>query len=605
MSGQESRGLWGSLELRCLSILQQKNNTRATLLQIFTFMLRNSLETNINLITNLITAFSSADPIAGIHHSRRLFDVIPSKDDRFLCNTMIKSYLDSGHVVDAMILYRDLMGNTGFKPDNYTFSSLAKCCSLRVAFWDGLVVHNHALKSGTVSNLYVATSLVDMYGKLGCICLAQKVFDEMTQWSPISWTALIGGYIKSGDMDTAKRLFYLNPEKDTAAFNMMIDAFVKRGDMESAETLFSEMQSRNVVTWTSMLDGYCTMGSLTEARRLFDMMPERNICSWNAMIGGYSQNKQPHEALKLFHELRTRTSLEMTDVTVVSVLPAIAELGALDLGISVHHLVKTKKLDRRNLNVSTALVDMYAKCGEIGKATRFFYGMGIVKDASTWNAMLNGLAVNGCAKKALDVFEQMTSSGCKPNSITMLAVLSACNHGGLVEEGKRWFKEMEKYGVTPKIEHYGCLVDLLGRSGRLEEAERLIECMPYEANGIILSSFLFACGYAKDVRRAEKVKDKAIEMEPWNDGIYVMLRNLYARERRWTDVKEMKGLLRESGAKKEAGCSSIEVEGKVWEFVAGGKMNPHWGEIYLLLEDLLIYMKMHDRATYADPTLFS
>nr|GMD34836.1 pentatricopeptide repeat-containing protein At2g44880 [Ipomoea batatas] len=573
----------------------------ATLLQILAFMFRHNLETNINL-TKLITAFSSADPIAGIDHARRVFDVSPQKDDSFLCNSMIKSYLDTGHTVEAMILYRNLIGNKGFKPDNYTFSSLAKCCALRkVAFWDGLGVHNHALKAGFVSNMYVATSLVDMYGKLGDMHLARKMFDEMTVRNSVAWTALIGGYVKCGDMGIAEELFDSIPEKDAAAFNLMIDVFVKRGDMKSAESLFGEMPDRTVVSWTSMIDGYCTVGNVNQARLLFDMMPEKNISSWNAMIGGYCQNKQPHEALRLFHELQTRTKLKLDDVTVVSVLPAIAELGALDLGVRVHQLVKTKKLER-NPNVCTALVDMYAKCGETGKAMTYFDEIKI-KEVSTWNAMINGLAVNGCAKEALDLFSEMTSSGCKPNSVTMLGVLSACNHGGLVEEGKKWFKAIEKYGLTPKIEHYGCLIDLLGRAGCLEEAERLMESMPYEANGIILSSFLFACGYAKDVSRAEKVKDKAMEMEPWNDGNYVMLRNLYAKERRWKDVKEIQGLMREKGAKKEVGCSLIEVNSKVWEFVSGDKIHPHLKEIYLLLDQLQLHMKMkmkmHD-TVYAD-----
>ncbi|CAK9146190.1 unnamed protein product [Ilex paraguariensis] len=388
-------------------------------------------------------------------------------------------------------------------------------------------------------------------------------------------------------MGNAKELFSQMPEKDSASFNVMIDGYVKSGDMGSAQSLFDSsgdmgsaqslfdsVPERNVVSWTSMIDGYCNNGDVDSARLLFDVMPERNLFTWNAMIGGCCQNNQPHEALKLFHELQMGTSFEPDNVSIVSVLPAIADLGALDLGDWIHQFVRRKKLNRLT-KVCTALVDMYAKCGEITKARRIFDEMS-EKETATWNALINGLAVNGRAKEGLEVFLEMKDKGFKPDEITMLGILSACNHGGLVEEGKRWFRSMVEYGLTPRIEHYGCMVDLLGRAGRLEEAEKLIESMPFEANGIILSSFLFACGYAKDVTRAERVTNKAIKMEPWNDGNYIMLRNLYATERRWRDVEEIKGLMRRKGAKKEAGCSVIEVDSRIWEFVAGDKVHPQW-----------------------------
>ncbi|KAA8520450.1 hypothetical protein F0562_014706 [Nyssa sinensis] len=545
-------------------------------------MLRNALETNVNLLTKFITTCSSisaviavaCDPLAGIHHARRVFDHRPQKDDVFLCNSMMKAHLGMRQFVESIILYRDLRRDTGFEPDNYTFSTLAKTCGLSSAFWEGQEIHNHVIKTGFNFNLYISTAFVDMYAKFGKMVYARNLFDDMTDRSPVSWTALIGGYARCGDIDNAKVLFNQMPEKDSTVFNVMIDACVKLGDMISAQNLFDEMPERNVVSWTSMIDGYCNNGDVGTARLLFNVMPEKNLFSWNAMIGGYCQNKQPHEALNLFIELQSKTSFEPDDVTIVSVLPAIADLGALDLGGWVHQFVRRRKLDRAT-NVCTALVDMYAKCGEITKARRVFDEMA-EKEIASWNALINGLAVNGCAEEALEVFLEMKRKRFKPNVITMIGVLSACNHSGLVEEGKRWFNAMEEFGLTPRIEHYGCMVDLLGRAGRLEEAEKLIESMPYEANGIILSSFLFACGYAKDVKRAERIIKKTVKMEPWNDGNYVMLRNLYAKERRWRDVEQIKGLMRREGAKKEVGCSVIEVDSKVWEFIAGDKTHPQW-----------------------------
>ncbi|CAA2984583.1 pentatricopeptide repeat-containing At2g44880 [Olea europaea subsp. europaea] len=587
----QSTWIWNPKERKCLSILQRKIHGRATLLQVHAFMLRNALETNLNLLTKLIATLSSSDPQCGTHHARRLFGQIRHKSNTFLCNTMMKAHLNSGQFSEAAVLYNELRRKDSFGPDNYTFSTLAKCCGLSFSVFEGTEVHAHVLKYGFKSNLYVATALVDMYGKLGKMGFARKVFDEMIERSQVSWTALIGGYLRNGEMGVAKELFdlMLESEKDTAAFNVMIDGYVKVGDMEKGKRLFDVMPERNVVSWTSMIDGYCSNGDVEEARLLFDAMPERNLYSWNAMIGGYCQNKQPQEAMRLFHELLTEKAFDPDDVTVVSVLPAIADLGALDMGNWVYEFVKRKKLDRSS-NVCTALIDMYAKCGEIDKA-RWVFDEVQHRKTCTWNALINGLAVNGRAKEALEVFLDMKIQGFKPNEITVLGVLSACNHGGLVEEGRRWFKAMEELRLTAGIEHYGCLVDLLGRAGYLEEAEKLIESMPYEANGIILSSFIFACGYAKDITRAERVVKKAINMEPWNDGNYIMLRNLYAIERRWGHVEEIKGLMRMKGAKKEVGCSVIEIGSRVWEFVAGDKAHPQWETMHVVLEQLQMNMK--------------
>lgn len=502
---------------------------------------------------------------------------------------MIRAHLETRQFVESITLYRQLRRHSCFSPDNYTFSWLAKSCGLSLANREGQQIHNHVTKTGFGSNLFVSTSLVDMYAKFGVMSCARKVFDEMTERSQVSWTALICGYARKGDMDNARELFDKSPEKDSATYNVMIDAHVKLGDMDSARRLFDKMPERNVLSWTNMIDGFCNVGDVGSARFLFDTMPEKNLFSWNAMIGGYCQNKQPDEALRLFHEMLTTTLFEPDKVTIVSVLPAIADLGALDLGGWVHQFVKRKKLDRAT-NVCTGLVDMYAKCGEITNARQVFDEMP-EKETATWNALINGLAVNGRFEEALEVFLEMKRCGFKPNEISMLGVLSACNHNGLVEEGKRWFKAMGEFGLTPKIEHYGCMVDLLGRAGCLEEAEKLIESMPYEANGIILSSFLFACGCAKDVERAERIRNKVINMEPWNDGNYIMLRNLYSKERRWKDVEEVKGLMSRGGAKKEAGCSVIEVDSRLWEFIAGDKVHPHWEAIHSALGNLWTHMK--------------
>ncbi|KAJ9171190.1 hypothetical protein P3X46_014586 [Hevea brasiliensis] len=593
--GRQQQLLWSPVERKCLSLLQ-RTKTRETLLQIHALMLRNAIETNVNILTKFITTSASLafvacipEPLAIIRHARLMFDSRPHKDDTFLCNSMIKAHVGMLQFAESFTLYKDLRRGTGFLPDNFTFTVLAKSCGLSMAVWEGLEMHGHVVKIGFCLDLYVSTALVDMYARLGELGMARKLFDEMSERNLVSWTALIGGYVRSGDMGTARVLFDQMPTKDSAAYNAMLDGYVKVGDMDSARSLFNKMPDRNVISWTSMINGYCNSSDVLSARSLFDAMPEKNLFSWNAMISGYSQNKQPHEALRLFHEMQTSTSFGPDKVTIVSILPAIADLGALELGGWVHQFACMKKIDRAT-KVSTALVHMYAKCGEIFKARRVFDNMP-KKEQASWNALINGYAVNGCGDEALKAFLEMQREGIKPNDITMIGVLSACNHGGLIEEGKRWFKAMNEFGLTPKIEHYGCMVDLLGRAGLLEEADKLIKSMPYEANEIILSSFLFACANSKDVMRAQKVLNEALNMEPLNDGNYVILRNLCAMQQRWRDVEEIKQLMRRNGAKKEAGSSAIEVDGRVSEFIAGGTEHPQWDSIQSVLGQLLMQMK--------------
>ena len=331
------------------------------------------------------------------------------------------------------------------------------CLIICMALREGLEVHCVVLKNGFCVNLYVGTSLVEMFVR-----------------SLVSWTAVIVGFARCGDMSEARKLFDVMPDRDIVASNVMIDGYVKMGCMDLARDLFDKMKDKNVISWTSMVHGYCEDDDVVAARFMFDCMPVKNVLSWNAMIRGYCENRRPHDALKLFWEMRGRLDVEMNKVTVVSVLPTVADLSSLDLGVWIHGFVQRNRLDE-DVHVY-ALVDMYAKCGEIGKAKLLFEEMN-EKDTSSWNALINGYGVNGCAKEALEVFAAMLREGFEPNEITMTSVLSACNHCGLVEEGRRCFKEMERFGIVPQIEHYGCMIDLLGRVGYLDEAENLIFCV--------------------------------------------------------------------------------------------------------------------------------
>ncbi|XP_073525943.1 uncharacterized protein [Phyllobates terribilis] len=561
-------------------------------------MLRNAVETNLNLLTKFIAVCSSIptkslDSFHGINYARRVFDQSPHKSDTFLSNIMIKCCCDHAQFGDAVQLYTTLRRNTPFVPDKYTFMSLVRCCNSNLLVCEGKQVHDLVLKLGLCLDMFLGTTIVDMYAKFGDMRSASMMFDELPDRSQVSWTVLVCGYAKAGDVKNASKYFDDMPEKDTPSINVMIDMYVKAGDIDTARRLFDSMEERNVISWTTLISGYCNNNDVESARLLFDSMPQKNLVSWNAMISGYSRNKQPQEALNLFNELQSNNLFEPDAFTILSIIPAIADLGASDLGCWVYQYVQKTNL-YKSTKVCTALIGMFAKCGEISRAVRIFEGIK-EKETATWNTVINGLAVNGMAMEALQFFEEMRDSGFKPDEITMVGVLSACNHGGLVEEGKKWFKAMTEFAIDPQIEHYGCMIDLLGRAGHLDEAESLLSSMPYDPNGIILSSFLSSCGYRKDVNRAERILEKAVQIEPKGDGNYIMLRNIYAMERRWEDADVVKGMMRKSGAKKETGCSAIEVDSRVLEFVSGDKMHPQWNVIHSVLSNLFIQMSRQEK----------
>ncbi|KAJ1296240.1 hypothetical protein BS78_01G284700 [Paspalum vaginatum] len=483
-----------------------------------------------------------------------------------------------------------------FAPDNYTFPVLLKAAAAATAGAsgprspiDGLKIHARVIKFGFSFCVYASTALVDFYAKAGDLASARVVFDAMPRRTLPSWTAIVVGYARSGDMTSAVELFSSMPEKDTAAYNAMIDGFVKAGDVQSAQKVFDAMPEKNVVSHTCLMHGYCMVGNMEATRELFEAMPRRrNLHSWNVLINGYCRNRESRKALNLFRELQSQSCLlEPNEVTLVSVIPAITDTGAMDLGRWVHEFARRKGFYRR-ANVATALIDMYAKCGNVDEARRVFNQLK-PNEVTCWNAIINGLAVNGHPREALGLFEQMRRNSISPNSVTMIGVLSACSHGGLVDEGRWWFHEMEMLGIRKKVEHYGCMVDLLGRCGYLGEAMDLISKMPFGPNGIILSSLLFACACHSDVDMAESVMKRAVEVEPRNNGNYIIMRNIYAANKMWHGALRMKDEINKLGGKKEVGCSLVEIGCSVSEFLSGDRTHPEWE----IICDIVGHLRLH------------
>jgi pentatricopeptide repeat protein len=349
------------------------------------------------------------------------------------------------------------------------------------------------------------------------------------------------------------------------------------------------MARKDVVLWTAMIDGYGKMGNVENAREMFDEMPERNVVSWSAMMAAYCRVSEFKEVLALFVEMQNK-GVKPNDSILVTVLTACAHLGALTQGMWVHSYAKRFERVSSNPILATALVDMYSKCGCVESALAVFYGISD-KDVGAWNAMISGVALNGDARKSLELFQQMIVCGNNPNETTFVAVLTACTHAKMVREGLQLFDKMSgTYGVEPCAEHYACVVDLLSRAGMVEEAERFIEekmggFAAGDAN--VWGAILNACRIYKNINVGNRVWKKLIDMGVADCGTHVLTYNIY-RDAGWdAEANRVRSMISEAGMKKKPGCSIIEVGNEVEEFLAGDQSHPQALEMCRLLDSIL------------------
>jgi pentatricopeptide repeat protein len=458
---------------------------------------------------------------------------------------------------------------------------------------------------------------------------ARKLFDESPVRDVVSWNTLIGGYVRRGLPGEALEVFWRMAEEGTGRpdevtmigvvsgcaqlgdlelgkrlhefvecngvrctvrlMNALMDMYVKCGSLELANLVFERMDTRTVVSWTTMIVGHARLGTMDDAQKLFDKMPERDAFPWNALMAGYVQSKQGKEAIALFHEMQ-EAKVAPNEITMVNLLSACSQLGALEMGMWVHHYI-----DRHQLSLSvalgTSLVDMYAKCGNIKKAICIFKEVP-EKNALTWTAMICGLANHGHANEAIEHFRRMIELGLQPDEITFIGVLSACCHAGLVEEGREFFSLMDsKYHLKRKMKHYSCMIDLLGRAGHLDEAEKLANTMPMDPDAVVWGALFFACRMHGNITLGEKAAMKLVELDPSDSGIYVLLANMYAEANMRKKADKVRAMMRHLGVEKVPGCSCIELNGVVHEFIVKDKSHVDTNAIYDCLHKITLQLR--------------
>uniref|UniRef100_A0A7N0T4D4 Pentatricopeptide repeat-containing protein n=1 Tax=Kalanchoe fedtschenkoi TaxID=63787 RepID=A0A7N0T4D4_KALFE len=496
--------------------------------------------------------------------------------------------------------------------NDFTYSFLLKACFKERSGICARQVHGEVVKTGFGSDGFVCNGLILAYGKaVRDLSSARKMFDEMPDKGFAScWTGLIAGLAQAGMSSDVLEMFLamvrenVRPGDDTmvsvlsACSNLKMDEAVKWVD--ALELEFDADHSG--CTFAAFIDLalvylHGRLGNVERSRRRFDaMLPsgKRSVLAWNAIMGAYAHNGFPAEALSVFRLLMKDSVARPNHVTMVSVLSACAQIGDLELGRWVHCHVKyrgCKDVLQTNAILATALIDMYSKCGRTEDARQVFEEISS-KDIVSFNAMIMGLAMSGEGCEALRLFSEMGVFGLAPNEGTYLGLLSACSHSGLLSQGRRIFSDMRlNTAFPPKLEHYACYIDLLARTGLIEEALETIESMPYKPNDFVWGALLSGCLLHSKPDLAQDISQRLVRADPKSSAGYVMMSNAYAGESRWGEVSGMRLRMKEKGVAKQPGRSWVSVDGVVHEFLAGLKAEDRIEEMCWALDALAKEMK--------------
>ncbi|XP_072983426.1 pentatricopeptide repeat-containing protein At3g22690-like [Typha latifolia] len=538
--------------------------------------------------------------------AKKVFDEMPERErNEVSWAAMISGFVSNDHSEEALDLFCSKDWRN-MDVDQITLATVLSACARVRDLQLGKDIHFYIKEKGVDVGVILGNSLMNMYAKCREMEIAHEIFGGMITKDSISWSVLIAGLVENGSLEQALELFsemkvrsesvneatilslvaacgqlelgleihgYVrNMGFDTsiAICNALIDMYSRTRNIELARNVFDEMPEKDIISWNSMIAGYARCGNMNIAGILFQRMPVKDNFSWSSMILGHVRNDEPEEAISLCKALMQDGGIEPDKVTLLSVTVACAHLGALEEGKAIHSYVKSKGI-HIDVSLGTALIDMYANCGCLTEAEKVFGNM-TEKDVSAWTAIISGLAKHGYGREALQIFKEMQTVGedsVKPNSVTFLSVLSACSHAGLVEEGWEVYNSMASYEIEPEMSHVGCMVDLLGRAGRLKEAVEFIASLSYKVKADVWGALLGACRIHGDVELGQVACRKILELEPLHDGAHVLMSNIYADAGHWNETKAMRRKMEDKGIKKEVGRSWIEVDGVVHSFTAG------------------------------------
>lgn len=513
---------------------------------------------------------------------------------------MITRCTQLGFPRDAIGLFLDMI-LSDFVPDRFTLSGVVSACAELELLTLGRQLHSWVIRTGLAFDVCVGCSLVDMYAKCtadGSVDNSRKVFDQMPDHNVMSWTAIITGYVQSGGCDKEAIKLFCDMIEGRVSPNHFTLAGVLKAcgnllDSCMGEQVYAHAVKRGLAldncVGNSLINMYARSGRMEDARKAFESLFEKNLVSYNTMVDAYAKNLNSEEAFELFREIDD-AGVGVSAYTFASLLSGASSIGAIGKGEQIHARIIKSGYESK-LCVYNALISMYSRCGNIEAAFQVFQEMED-RNVISWTSMITGFAKHGFATTALKIFREMLAYGIRPNGITYIAVLSACSHVGLISEGWKHFRSMyEEHGIAQRMEHYACMVDLLGRSGSLVEALQFIRSMPFKADALVWRTFLAACRVHGDTELGKHAAKMILEQDPHDPAAYILLSNLHACSGQWQEVANIRKIMKERNLIKEAGCSWIEVENKVHKFHVGETSHPKTPEIYRELDQLALKIK--------------
>ncbi|XP_055813211.1 pentatricopeptide repeat-containing protein At3g63370, chloroplastic [Solanum dulcamara] len=526
--------------------------------------------------------------------------------DNISWNSMISGYVQNGLYDEAINLFHE-MKNVCQKPDHVSLMSMLVASGRQGNLLNGMEIHAFSLRNGLDSDLQVGNTLVDMYAKCGKLDYMDAVFGRMLHRDNVSWTTIIAAYAQNNFPPKAVQLF-----REVQVEGSNVDALMIGSVLLACTELRCNLLAKEIHCYVikrgiydpfiqkTLVSVYGDCGNVDYANSIFRLSEVKDVVSFTSMMCSYVQNGLANEALGLMLCMN-EMGIEADSVAVLSMLTAAADLSSLRKGKEIHGFLVRKGFLLQD-SIRSSLIDMYASCGTLENSYKVFNYLKS-KDMVCWTSMINACGLHGCGRKAIDIFTRMEKENILPDHITFLAVLSACSHAALIEDGKRIFKIMQsKYALEPWPEHYACLVDLLGRANQLDEAFQIVKTMNLEDIPTVWCALLGACQVYSNKELGEIAAKKLLELEPKNPGNYVLVSNVYAATNRWDDVEEVRVTMKGKGLKKDPACSWIEVGNKVHTFVAQDKSHPECDKIYEKLAHLT--EKLEKEAGYVAQTKY-
>ncbi|OMO94099.1 hypothetical protein COLO4_16529 [Corchorus olitorius] len=527
----------------------------------------------------------------------KLFDITPKRDVA-LWNSMMSAYFEFSCNEEATSLFVR-MRTEGYRDDERTIViMLSLCAESADGLRKGKSLHAYASKSGMRMDANLGNAMLNMYAEQNCIDSIKKVFNEMSNVDVVSFNTLILALARNNLRIEAWDAFGImresNVEPNSYTIISILAACKDESCLDIGRSLHGFVIKQgievNVPLNTALTDMYINCGDEATAWNLFESCPGRDLISWNALIASFAKKNQVHDAFSTFN--RMISEAEPNSVTIINILSSCTHLAHLPQGQCLHaYVIRRVSSLGHSLSVANAFITMYARCGCMQNAEKIFKTLPR-RNIISWNAIITGYGMHGRGYDAIHAFSQMLEDGFQPNGVTFISTLSACSHSGMIEEGLQLFDSMiQEFRITPQLAHYGCIVDLLGRAGRLDKARELIESMPIKPDASVWRALLSAYrdhGYTKD---AKAIFDKIVELEPMNPGNYILLCNLYAAAGLWSEAKQIRINLREKGLRKPPGISWIVVRSQIHSFAAGDRSHPMADKIYANLNFLLHAMK--------------